>query len=45
MRTFDAIDEKILECEATTAAQAEMLGVVGGGKAADDTAHLYLVKP
>ena len=39
-RTFDAIDKKILECEATTAAQAELLGGGGGGgtKAADDTA-------
>ena len=40
-RTFDAIDEKILECEAASAAQAELLGVGGGGggaKAADDVA-------
>jgi hypothetical protein len=37
-RTFDAIDKKILECEATTAAQAELLGGGGGTKAADDTA-------
>ena len=37
MRTFDAIDEKILECEAASAAQAELLGVgVGDAKAADD---------
>ena len=36
-RTFHAIDEKILECEAASAAQAKLLGVGGGGaKAADD---------
>jgi len=39
-RTSDAIDEKILECEAALAVQAELLGRGGGGggnaKAADD---------
>lgn len=38
-RTFDAINEKILECEAASAAQAKLLGEGGGGgnvKAADD---------
>ena len=35
-RTFDAIVVKILECEAASAAQAELLGEGGGAKAADD---------
>ena len=37
LRTFDAIDEKILECEAASAVQAELLeGRGGGAKTADD---------